>query len=135
MSGAMAASMRRGVARGVQPLSPALLRNSPTAVCVRLSMQCRNVHCRRSLDILCRQWQQEGRRFLLLFPNRLKLRFRNLLPDPGVEVFVYRIERVGLQFREHPTQLLFDAVGLMEEAPPVHFEVADAKTPIRTQQG
>jgi hypothetical protein len=59
---------------------------------------------------------------------------RQLATHRSPEIFVQRIEGIGLQFAENTAQFLLDPVYGVKETAPVHIEAAAAQLPVRSQQ-
>src|ERR1039457_3626363 len=140
ISGALAASIRIGVASGVQCFSPARLRNRPVTVWVRGSMgRWRTTYWKGGMGERGRcppegpekadgsSRSREGKRCYVL-------ELAAALVDRAAKVLVEGVKRIGLQFGERSPQLLFNTVDGVEEGAPIDPELAAAEFPVRTQE-
>jgi len=60
--------------------------------------------------------------------------FRQIPAYRPAEIFIERIESVGLEFTKHLPKLLLDSVHVVEESSPVHVQVPAAQLPVRSQE-
>src|SRR5581483_3476783 len=60
--------------------------------------------------------------------------FRKVPAYCAAEIFIERIESVGLEFAKYLAELLLDSVHRVEEIAPVHIEAPAAELPIRAQK-